>query len=75
MIASLYEDVPVFFKEAFAAPADWLEENPDVADRLLCIRAAWEPAILSRTSMPTPLPSTSLLANRQTKPSWKRSLD
>jgi ABC-type nitrate/sulfonate/bicarbonate transport system substrate-binding protein len=31
IIASLYEDVPVFIKEAFAAPASWLEENRDAA--------------------------------------------
>lgn len=31
IISALYEDVPVFVKEAYAAPADWLEENLDVA--------------------------------------------
>ncbi|WP_162941411.1 ABC transporter substrate-binding protein [Desertimonas flava] len=31
IISSLWEDVPVFMKEALAAPAEWLDENLDVA--------------------------------------------
>lgn len=31
ILASLYEDVPVFVKEAFAAPVEWLDENQAVA--------------------------------------------
>lgn len=31
VITSLYEDVPVYIKEAFAAPSEWLEENRDTA--------------------------------------------
>ena len=31
VVASLYEDVPVFIKEAFAAPGAWLDENADAA--------------------------------------------
>lgn len=31
IIASLYEDVPVYIKEAFAAPSKWLDENKETA--------------------------------------------
>lgn len=31
IIASLYDTVPVFMMQAYAAPADWLDENLDVA--------------------------------------------
>lgn len=31
VITSLYEDVPVYIKEAFAAPSQWLEDNRDTA--------------------------------------------
>lgn len=31
IITTLYKDVPVFIKEAFAAPASWLEENLELA--------------------------------------------
>ena len=31
IITTLYKDVPVFIKEAFAAPATWIEENQDLA--------------------------------------------
>jgi hypothetical protein len=31
IISTLYEDVPVFMKESLAAPAEWLDENLDVA--------------------------------------------
>ncbi len=33
LIATLYEDVPVFIKEAYAAPKAWLDENPESAAR------------------------------------------
>ncbi|MQA81425.1 MAG: hypothetical protein GEV10_23585 [Streptosporangiales bacterium] len=31
VIASLYDDVPIYIKEAFAAPAKWLKENKETA--------------------------------------------
>lgn len=31
IISSLWEDVPVFMKETLAAPAEWIDENLDVA--------------------------------------------
>lgn len=31
IISNLYENVPLFMMQAFAAPEDWLEENPDTA--------------------------------------------
>lgn len=30
-IAKMYEDLPFYIKESFAAPADWLEQNKEVA--------------------------------------------
>jgi len=39
IITSLYEDVPVFLKEAYAAPASWLEENQESAADILADEA------------------------------------